>query len=124
MDYKDKIKNSLSQFKSTIIMEKFIDLDFDKIGDGILIVYAAWSGPAIRNYSATIEFLKTVNYNKTIIVVDTDNISPEQQIAAFGKVLGGAGEIFVIKNGIITEKYFGYSSFDDFSKNYELNTTI
>ena len=86
-------------------------MDFTKIEDGILTVYASWSGQAIINCTQTLQTLYEENYNGQIIVIDTDCMTPDFQINMFGQVCNGNGEIFIIRNGKISKNYLGKGSY-------------
>ena len=104
---------------NTIVIDNSDKLDLKTIQDGVLIVYATWSGPAIVNCTQTIRLLNEKNYSGQIIVIDNDCMTPDFEIKMFGQVCHGWGEIFLIRNGLINEKYFGKDSFSNFKADNE-----
>lgn len=115
----NKIKETIKHFPLVEIVTDIKNLDFSKVEDGIMIIYASWSGQAVLNNIATVELLKEIGFNNKLIVIDTDIFSPEQYISTFGQTLGGSGEIFIIKNGKITEKYVGSNPYNEFRNKLE-----
>lgn len=96
---------------NTSIIENSDNLDFTNIEDGVLVVYADWSGQAIVNCIQTIRTLYEKNYNGQIFIVDTDCMTPAFQIEILGQVCHGWGEIFIIRDGKVRNKYLGKNSF-------------
>lgn len=112
---RQSLANKLPELReNTTVIEHSDLLDFGKTEEGVLIVYAAWSGPAIMNSLATVGLLYEQNYTGQIMVIDTDSMSPDFQINLFGQVCHGYGEIFLIRNGSISKKYLGPNSYINF----------
>jgi hypothetical protein len=82
-----------------LVIDNSEKLDIKNIQDGVLIVYAIWSGPAIVNCAQTIRLLNEQNYSGQIIIIDIDCMTPDFQTKMFGQVCHGWGEIFPILNG-------------------------
>ncbi|HRE75986.1 MAG TPA: hypothetical protein PK798_03010 [Flavobacteriales bacterium] len=99
---------------NTKVIENSDLLDFSNIEEGVLTVYATWSGQAVINCTQTIRTLYEQNYKGQIIVIDTDCMTPDFQIEMFGQVCHGWGEIFIINNGKISNKYLGKDSFANY----------
>ena len=99
---------------NTTIIENSNLLDFTKIDEGILAVYASWSGQAIINCTQTLRTLYEENYNGQIIFIDTDCMADDFQIKMFGQVCNGNGEIFIIRNGKISKNYLGKDSYANY----------
>lgn len=95
-------------------------LDIKSLIDGILIVYAGWSGQAIINLSIAVKLIHNARYKGQVIIIDIDCMSPEFQISTLGELCHGWGEIFFVSNGQITRKFIGKDGVDNFSK-YFLN---
>ena len=102
-----------------IIVENCDLIKIPPIKKGILIIYAAWSEKAIRNFIETINTLETNNYNGDILIVDNDIMMPEFQIQTFGQVCHGWGEIFIINDGQIVQQFFGRDSFQNFKEYFD-----
>ena len=99
---------------NTTVIENSNLLDFAHLAVGILAVYATWSGPAIINCTQTIQTLYERNYTGEILLIDMDCMTPEIQIKLFGQVCHDRGEIFIIRNGMISKKYLGKDSFTNY----------
>jgi len=107
---------------NTTVIDNSELLNFTKVEDGVLIVYASWSGQGIFNCTQTIKTLYELNYNGQIITIDNDCMTPEFQIKMFGKVCHGWGEIFTILNGKINQKYLGKDSYINYKADYFKNS--
>jgi hypothetical protein len=105
------IKQHSGLLNNTTVIDNPDCLDFTKVEEGVLIVYASWSGRAIINSTQTIRTLYEQNYNGQIIVVDINCMTADFQVKIFGQVCHGWGEIFTIHNGKIIKKYLGKDSF-------------
>ena len=103
---------------NTVIIDNSDELGLNKIKDGVLIVSAAWSGQAITNSINAIKILYENDYSGQIIVVDIDCMNPSFQQDLFGAVCQGWGEIFVVHQGQIVEKYLGKDSFTKLKASY------
>ena len=98
-------KANFKELKDRIVVINNSDeIKFENVDEGILIVYASWSGAAIVNCTQTLKALDAKNYHGQILVVDIDCMEPEFQINLLGKVCHGWGETFSICKGKITEK--------------------
>ncbi len=104
---------------NTTLIENSDHLDFTNIENGVLIVYAVWSGQAQINCKITINFLYERNYKGQILIIDNDCMIPEIQIEKLEIVCQGWGEIFIIHNGKISKKYLGKDSFSTFKTDYD-----
>ena len=109
---------------NTNVIESSDLLDFANMENGVLIVYATWSGQAVTNCTETIRTLYEQNYNGQIIVIDTDCMTPDFQIQVFGQVCQGWGEIFTVRNGKISKKYLGKDSFANYKADIDQQTKI
>ena len=106
------LTSQLSGLRDNItVIENSDLLNFTKLEDGVLTVYATWSAQALINCTQIIQTLYEENYNGQILVIDTDCMTPDFQIKTFGQVGHGWGEIFIIRNGKIKKKYLGKDSF-------------
>lgn len=121
MAFTDKIKNNIDKLPSTKLVVDINDLAIEKIDDGLILIYATWSGTAIANFTSTLDLLNREGFQPTLFICDTDNITTDGSISTFGQALGGNGEIFVIQNGHVTEKYFGQNSYADFLNAFSKN---
>ena len=99
---------------NTIIIDNSERLDFRNIQNGVLIVYASWSGQSVISVPRSIQLLYDQNYSGQILVVDNDCMTPDFQIKKLGRVCHGWGEVFVVHNGQIVNKYLGKESFTKF----------
>jgi hypothetical protein len=112
---RQSLTSRLSELQGNItIIDNSNLLDFAHLEVGILAMYATWSGPAIINCTQTIRTLYEQNYTGEILVIDMDCMTPEIQIKLFGQVCHGWGEIFIIRNGMISKKYLGKDSFTNY----------
>ncbi|XZF13197.1 hypothetical protein ACTHGU_15525 [Chitinophagaceae bacterium MMS25-I14] len=116
---KSSEQNSLNVYFSglrnnTTIINSPEQLDLSNIADGILIVYAIWSGAAMLNCIRAIQLLYEINYAGKIIAIDNDSFTPDEQTKILGQVCQGWGEIFVIHNAVVIECYPGKNSFNLF----------
>src|SRR4051812_25481960 len=103
--------SKLSTLRSnTSVFENSDSLILKEVQEGIILIYSSWSESGITNCIRTIQLLYEKNYSGRIIILDNDCLSPELQIKIFGQVFHGWGEIFVIKKGIILEKYLNKES--------------
>ena len=121
MTFTDKIKDKIATLPSTKIVLDINDLAIEKTDDGLILIYATWSSTSIANFISTLDFLNREDFQQTVFICDTDNITADQSISTFGQVLGGNGEIFVIRNGQVAEKYFGRNSYADFFNAFSKN---
>jgi hypothetical protein len=108
---------------NTTIIENSNLLDFTNIEDGVLTIYAAWSGQAVVNCTLTISTLYEQNFSGQIIVIDVDCMTPDFQTKVFGQVCHGWGEIFIIGNGQISKKYLGKDSYNNYKADYDQQMT-
>jgi hypothetical protein len=96
---------------NTIIVNDIALFDIREINDGVLTVWPEWSPQGFINCILTIQYLYDQNYQGNIYVLDiNDIITAENQIQLFGHVLHGWGEVFIIKQGAITEEFVGKES--------------
>ncbi len=109
---------------NTIVIENSDLLDFSNIEEGVLTVCATWSGQAVINCTQTIYTLYEQNYKGQIIIIDTDCMTYDFQIKMFGQVCHGWGEIFIIRNGKISEKYLGKDSFVNYKADSDYQAKI
>jgi hypothetical protein len=103
---------------NTIVIDNPEKLDFKNINTGVILIYPNWSGPGIDNCIKAVHFLYEKNYSGQIIILDNDCLTADLMIKLFGQVLHGWGEILVVNNGIVLEKYLNKESFDNFKKVY------
>lgn len=80
MNFEDQINELIKGSFQPIIVDDFRNFNLSEISDGILMVYATWSGEAKTNLYAAIEFLKRIDYDKPLIITDTNCFSSEQYI--------------------------------------------
>ena len=116
---KQQIQTRLGRIlENTIIVNDIALFDIQEINDGVLTVWPEWSPQGFINCILTIQYLYDQNYQGNIYVLDIDGIiTAEKQIQLFGHVLHGWGEVFIIKEGIITEEFLGKGSFSGFKQN-------
>jgi len=114
--FNNQLQPRLKEIRVNTIFVDQIDLfRLAEIKEGVVIVWANWSGPAIANCIATIHYLDSLNYSGKIYIVDNDDFNTtENNYNLFGKVLHGWGEIFIIKDGVITDEFLGKESFSRF----------
>ena len=101
---------------NTTIIE---NVDIKNIVEGVLIVHATWSGQSLMNCIKIVQKLYEIEYNGQIQIIDIESMTPSIQKSFLGKLCQGWGEIFVIRQGQISEKFFGKASFTDFMTYYE-----
>lgn len=113
---KEHIQTRLSRFlKKTVIVNDIGLFDVKQINEGVLTVWPDWSPHEFINCMRTVEYLHDLNYQHSIYVIDIDDlITAESQIHLFGHVLHGWSEVFLIKQGTITEEFLGKESFAQF----------
>jgi hypothetical protein len=113
---KDQIETRLADVRENTIIVDQIDLfHLADIKEGIVTVWANWSGPAMVNCIQLVKYLYSLNYSGKIYIVDNDDFNaPEKNYNLFGKVLHGWGEIFIIKEGLIAMEFLGKDSFSRF----------
>lgn len=117
----EQIQTRLGHFlENTIIVCDITLFDISKINEGVLTVWAGWSPHGLINCLRTIQYLYDGNRQEYIYVIDIDDIiDAEKQIKLFGHVLHGWGEIFIIKEGVITDEFLGKGNFSSFKTRYE-----
>jgi hypothetical protein len=115
---KNQITARLGEIRgNTIIVDQIDSFHLTDIKEGIVTVWANWSGPAIFNCIQAIKYLYSLDYPGTIYIVDNDDFNaPEKNFNLFGNVLHGWGEIFIIKNGMIANEFLGKESFSRFKQ--------
>lgn len=115
-------KTLISEFheleNNTIIIENPNDLNLEIVKNGILIVFASWSGTAITNCILTIKLLYEKRFRGHIMIIDIDSLSPDFQIDKLGDRCHGNGEIFTVFEGVIDKKYVGKESFINFKRDF------
>jgi hypothetical protein len=113
---KNQLQARLSEIRENTIIVDQIDLfHLAEINEGVAIVWAGWSGPAIVNCMQAINYLYSLDYPGKIYIVDNDDFNAsDKNYNLFGKVLHGWGEIFIIKDGLITNEFLGKESFSRF----------
>lgn len=118
---KEHIQARLGRYlEKTTIVDVIALFDLKQINEGVLTVWPGWSPLGFINCMRTIEYLHDQNYQHSIYVIDIDDmITAESQIQLFGHVLHGWGEVFLIKQGVITEEFLGKESFAQFKTKYE-----
>ena len=109
-------------------MIKIIDnpdlVNIKKMANAIIIAYTNWSGYSLRNYSECIKLLNDRNYKGEIFQLNMNNVTEEFQLNTFNKLCEGWGEIFVIKQGKITESFFGRDCLNEFRIRTENNSLL
>ena len=110
---KKQIADRLHEVRyNTIIVDQIDSFHLSAIKEGVVIVWANWSGPAMVNCIQTIIYLYSLDYSGKIYIVDNDDFNtPQKNYNLFGKVLHGWGEIFIIKDGLIANEFLGKVSF-------------
>lgn len=105
--------------ENTFIVDDIALFDIRKMEEGLLTVWPGWSPQGFINCIRTIQYLYDRHHQGNIYVIDIDDIiSAESQIRLFGHVLHGWGEIFIIKEGIITDEFLGKDNLSDFKTRY------
>jgi hypothetical protein len=104
--------------ESTTIIDNCDLVNIATVEKGLLIVYAGWSGKAIKNFKETIKTLDEFDYDGSILMVDNDIMSADFQIEIFGQLCHGWGEIFIINDGQIVQQFLGRDSFQKFKTYY------
>jgi hypothetical protein len=74
-------------------------------------------GVAIVSISLSIETLYNNGYDGQIFIIDNDCMSFDFQNSILGQLCNGWGEIFIVSEGQITQKFLGKTSFINF-RNY------
>jgi len=112
---RQSLTSRLSDLRAnTIIIDDSDKLKLNGVENGILIVYATWSELAIANCIQAISTLYKSDYSGKLLVIDIDVMTIDFQIDLLGNVCHGWGEIFLVLNGVITEKYLGKDSYHNF----------
>ena len=105
--------------ENTIIVEQIESFELKKINEGIVTVWVSWS-PGFNSCMMAIKYLNSLNYSGKIYIVDIDDFSaPEKNPYLFGKILHGWGEIFIIKDGLVSNEFLGKESFSRFKMFFE-----
>jgi hypothetical protein len=102
---------------NTMTLNDADNLKLHEITDGIIIVFAAWSGPAISICKHSVQQLCDQNYAGLLIIIDIDCMEPDFQTTIFGQICQGWGEIFIVKEGKIVNRFIGPRDFEKL-KNY------
>jgi len=85
-------------------------IDIAKIEQGVLFVFATWSGSCIVSFKLLLDALAQCPHAIfPIYVVDTDTLDHEAFMLRFGKRLNGNGETIWIKNGKVLHVDIGYA---------------
>lgn len=118
---KEHIQTRLDRYLEKAVIVNDIGLfDIKQINEGVLTVWPEWSPHGFINCMRTIQYLHDQNYQGSIYVIDIDDIiTAESQISLFGHVLHGWGEVFKIKQGVITKEFLGKESFAQFKAGYD-----
>lgn len=104
---------------NTTIIDNVERIDIKNIVEGVLIVHATWSGQSLMNCIKTVQKLYGIEYNGQIQIIDIESMTPGFQKSVLGELCQGWGEIFVIHQGQISEKFLGKDSFTDFKTYYK-----
>jgi hypothetical protein len=94
------------------IADKRSDLadELSAIGDGVLFVYATWSGPASASLQSFWNVAAKVPQARfPIHVINTDDYDAPTYISALGDLPQGKGEAYWIKGGKIVHRDRGYT---------------
>ncbi|MFT3680808.1 MAG: hypothetical protein QM791_11085 [Ferruginibacter sp.] len=102
--------------ENTVIIDSAEKLQLTSIAEGVVIIYTSWSGPAITNCIEAVALLYKRDYPGRIIIIDADIMASLFQLEQFGEVCNGWGEIFVMNNGSVVNKYSGKSGLSKFKK--------
>jgi len=83
-----------------------------EVTDGIIFIYAQWSGTAIQSWRALTATIANLEFRPLILVVDADDLEPALAIKLLGELPQGNGETFWIKNGTTVARLAGYREAD------------
>jgi hypothetical protein len=83
-----------------------------KATNGIVFVYARWSGPAIHSWQTLTAALAGLGSLSRVLVVDADEFEATSAVELVGELPQGKGETFWIKEGKIVAKLAGYREGD------------
>ena len=98
-----RLQNNIS------IVDDIGQFKIDIVKDGIIMIWVNWS-IGYLNCKYSIQYLQDKKYQGEIYIMDTDSIQADFQKNVLKSKLHGWGEIFVIKDGQVTESFLGKES--------------
>jgi hypothetical protein len=110
--FKEHVQKRIRLTDKISILESVDQLSMEKITDGVLLIWVVWSVGWVNCVKA-IEWLQAEAYGGDIFIINTDTLTRDQ-VKIFEPILGGWGEIFVIRDGRIVEGFGGRNSSQGF----------
>lgn len=83
-----------------------------KVTDGIIFIYARWSGAAIQSWRTLTAALASHGLRPRIWIVDADELEPTSAAKWLGELPQGKGETLWMKNGKEIARRAGYQESD------------
>lgn len=81
------------------------EANLPKIRNGIIFVFAVWSGPAVVALQRFTKVLSEIEHkNLEKVVLDIDGVTADEGRDLFGSLLGGGGEAVCISDGNIVDR--------------------
>lgn len=111
MNFEEQIKSNCGKLPyDRIRVAQFNQLELATITQGVLFVFATWSGTAVVSFRLLCEALSGIPEAKfPIIVINADGFDFDAFKKAFGELPQGKGEAFWIKGGQILFRDYGYT---------------
>jgi len=111
MNFEDQVKSNCGALHyERVKICQFSQLELQTISQGVLFVFAAWSGAAILSFRLLCEAVsRSPEASFPIIVIDADAYDFDAFRQGFGGLPQGKGEAFWIKGGKIVFRDDGYT---------------
>jgi len=111
MNFEEQIKSNCGKLPyDRIRVSQFNQLEWATIAQGVLFVFATWSGAAIVSFRLLCEALSgSAEAKFPIIVINADGFDFDAFKNAFGELPQGKGEAYWIKGGQIVFRDHGYT---------------
>jgi hypothetical protein len=111
MSFEEQIKSNCGRLPyDRIKISHFDQLELATILRGVLFVFAAWSGDAIRSFRLLCDGVAMMPEAKfSLLVVDADGFDFDAFKRALGELPQGKGETYWIRNGQVIHRDHGYT---------------
>jgi hypothetical protein len=111
MNFEEQIKSNCGKLPyDRVRVSSFNQLELTTIAQGVLFVFATWSGAAIVSFRLLCEALSGIPGAKfPIIVINADGFDFDAFKSAFGELPQGKGEAYWISGGQILFRDHGYT---------------
>ena len=112
MNFEEQIKSNCGKLPyDRIRVSQFNQLELATIAQGVLFIFATWSGVAIVSFRLLCEALAGSPAAKfPIIVINADGFDFDAFKKAFGELPQGKGEALWIKDGQVLFRDHGYTN--------------